>query len=274
MPGRGSLDRTGLAVLGDLPWGSHLCQFFLTERDLLDVLVPYFRIGLENREYCLWIVHAPLTVERARRALTQQVPEGERYLAEGSIDIVTSRQWYLRGKTFSLSRVTRNWDAKLAVALAAGYVGLRATANTAWLGRKQWRRFQEYEQTLNRSLSEKPMKVLCSYALQRSGAVDVLDVARTHQFAVARREGEWGVLEWRNPPSASDPLGTLTPREREVFLAAVDGLTNPQIARRFGISARTIESHRANLMRKLGLRNQTELVRYALQRMLVSMEGR
>jgi DNA-binding NarL/FixJ family response regulator len=59
-----------------------------------------------------------------------------------------------------------------------------------------------------------------------------------------------------------------------VFLAAVDGLTNPQIARRFGISARTVESHRANLMRKLGLRNQTELVRYALQRMLVSMEGR
>jgi DNA-binding CsgD family transcriptional regulator len=270
---RASADSSGLAILGDLPWGSHLCQFFQTQRDLLDVLVPYFRAGLENREFCLWIIHAPLTAEVARKALSQRVPDAERYLADRSIEIVTSRQWYLRGKTFSLSRVVRAWDAKLAGALAAGYVGLRGNGNTAWLGRKQWRRFQEYEQAVNTSLTAKPMKLLCSYALQRSGAADVLDVARTHQFAVARREGEWAVLEWRNLPPSSDPFRTLTPREREVFLAAAGGLTSPQIAKRLGISVRTVESHRASFMRKLGLRNQTELVRYALQRVVMPIGG-
>lgn len=59
----------------------------------------------------------------------------------------------------------------------------------------------------------------------------------------------------------------------QVFRAAAEGLTNPQIARRHGISVRTAESHRANLMRKLSLRNQTELVRYALQRVVVSGAG-
>jgi DNA-binding NarL/FixJ family response regulator len=58
-----------------------------------------------------------------------------------------------------------------------------------------------------------------------------------------------------------------------VFRAAAEGLTNPQIAARFRISVRTAESHRANLMRKLGLRTQTALVRYALQRVDVSSEG-
>jgi len=236
------------------------------------VLVPYFQIGLENREFCLWVVHAPLTAEAARRALKQRVPDAERYLSGRSIEFVTSREWYFRGNTFSLPRVIRAWDGKLAGALAAGYTGLRGNGNVSWLQRKDWLRFQAYEQALNASLAAKPMRILCSYALQRSGAVEVLDVARTHQFAVAKRAGEWAVLEWRIPPSPSDPYRTLTPREREVFLAAAEGLTNPQIARQLGISVRTAESHRANLMRKLGLRNQTALVRYALQRVDVSIE--
>jgi hypothetical protein len=145
------------------------------------VLVPYFQIGLENREFCLWVVHAPLTAEAARRGLTQRVPDAERYLSDRSIEFVTSREWYFRGNTFSLARVMGAWDGKL----AAGYTGLRGNGNVAWLNQKHWRRFKAYEQALSTSLAAKPMKILCSYALQRSGAVGILDVARTHRFAVA-----------------------------------------------------------------------------------------
>ena len=65
---------------------------------------------------------------------------------------------------------------------------------------------------------------------------------------------------------------TLTTREREVLFLAAEGHTNPKIARRLSIGVRTIESHRANLMRKLRLRNQTELVRYAVQRGLLPLD--
>jgi hypothetical protein len=47
------LRRTGLAVLSDLPWGTHLCHFYKTQRDLLETLVPYFKAGLESKELCL-----------------------------------------------------------------------------------------------------------------------------------------------------------------------------------------------------------------------------
>jgi DNA-binding NarL/FixJ family response regulator len=56
----------------------------------------------------------------------------------------------------------------------------------------------------------------------------------------------------------------LTPREREVFQLAAEGRTMAEIAERLSISPRTVETHRENLMRKLRLRNQTELVRFAL----------
>lgn len=63
-----------------------------------------------------------------------------------------------------------------------------------------------------------------------------------------------------------DPYNTLTSREREVLGLAAEGLSSSEIAKRLFISPRTVESHRANLMRKLDLRNQTELVRYVLNR--------
>jgi two-component system response regulator NreC len=66
--------------------------------------------------------------------------------------------------------------------------------------------------------------------------------------------------------SALDLYETLTPREREVLHLAAEGYTNAEIAARLSISRRTVETHRANMMRKLGLRTPTDLIRYAVQR--------
>lgn len=63
-----------------------------------------------------------------------------------------------------------------------------------------------------------------------------------------------------------DLYQTLTAREREVLHLTVEGHSGSEISERLFISPRTVESHRANLMRKLGVRNQKELVRYAVQR--------
>jgi DNA-binding NarL/FixJ family response regulator len=64
----------------------------------------------------------------------------------------------------------------------------------------------------------------------------------------------------------ADPYDSLSNREREVLHLAAHGHTNTEIAERLCISRRTVETHRANAMRKLNLNNQTDLLRYALQR--------
>jgi two-component system response regulator NreC len=64
----------------------------------------------------------------------------------------------------------------------------------------------------------------------------------------------------------ADPYDSLSNREREVVHLAAHGYTNADIAERLCISRRTVETHRANAMRKLDLSNHTELLRYALQR--------
>jgi two-component system, NarL family, response regulator NreC len=62
---------------------------------------------------------------------------------------------------------------------------------------------------------------------------------------------------------------TLTYREREIFHLSAEGLTGPQIADRLSISVRTVETHRNNLMQKLGLHSHNELVAYARKNGLI-----
>ncbi len=67
----------------------------------------------------------------------------------------------------------------------------------------------------------------------------------------------------------SDPLAALSPREREVMQLAAEGYGNPEIAGKLFISPRTAETHRTNLMRKLGLQSQTDLVRFSIRRGII-----
>src|SRR5216684_4169390 len=117
--------KTGVDVVGDMPWGTHFCLFYETIADLLETLVSYCKAGLESQEFCLWVVAEPLAVEDARRALQRAVPDFDRYFADRSIEIVAARDWYLQDGTFDLNRVIGGWNEKLARASARGYAGVR-----------------------------------------------------------------------------------------------------------------------------------------------------
>lgn len=70
-----------------------------------------------------------------------------------------------------------------------------------------------------------------------------------------------------------DPYELLTTREREVLQLVAEGRTSSEIATRLFISPRTAEGHRANLMRKLGLQNNADLIRFALKRGILPLDG-
>jgi DNA-binding NarL/FixJ family response regulator len=69
-----------------------------------------------------------------------------------------------------------------------------------------------------------------------------------------------------------DPYLSLTNRECEVLQLSAEGLTSAEIAERLFISRRTVELHRSKFMEKLGLRHQTDLVRYAIKRGIIIIE--
>jgi DNA-binding NarL/FixJ family response regulator len=65
----------------------------------------------------------------------------------------------------------------------------------------------------------------------------------------------------------------LTGREQEIIQLLAEGKSNKEVAALLGLSVKTVETHRSNIMRKLGLRGLSELIRYALRNNLTTADG-
>lgn len=116
-----------------------------------------------------------------------------------------------------------------------------------------------------------------AYVLKGSDGSEVLEAmwavlaGRRHLSAPLSQLAIQAYLE-KAEAAAPDPYDALTTREREVLQLAAEGYSNSKIAARLFISRRTVETHRANLFVKLGLRTQTDLVRYALRRGIIQLD--
>src|SRR5579864_2928954 len=190
-------------------WQTHSCCFYATKQDLLDVLVPYFKDGLERGESCLWVISGPLSAEDAKRALRQAVPDLDRHQASFSMEFIRSSEWYLKAGVFDTERVIHAWNRKLRQALARGHVGLRVSGDTGWLTNKNWQDLLDYETKLNHSIPDERMRVLCTFPVAASGASDLLDVAHVHHAVAARRNGNWEVLETAQLERAIEQISSL-----------------------------------------------------------------
>ena len=197
---------SGLDVIGSVPWGTHFCQFYKTKEDLLDILVPYFKAGLEDNEFCMWITSEPLVVAEAEEAMRKAVNGFDEYLRQGQIEIISYSEWYLLGGTFDDDRVLRSWVSKLEQALARGYSGLRLTGNTFWLERNHWQAFTEYEAKVNGVIAKYRMLAVCTYCLDKCDGSAVIDVVKNHQFALVKQEGKWDIIESTIYRQARDAL--------------------------------------------------------------------
>lgn len=113
------------------------------------------------------------------------------------------------------------------------------------------------------------------YVLKRAAADDLIEAIRTAMAggAFVRPEIVQSLaadyLERERVGEAQAPE-RLTPREREILGMVARGLTNQEIAEELIISVRTVETHRAHVMDKLGFKNRAELVKYAIRRGILS----
>lgn len=112
-----------------------------------------------------------------------------------------------------------------------------------------------------------------AYVLKGSESLEIVNALR--EVMAGRRFLSATLSEWAinalvaKPVDNADPLNSLTQRERMVLQLAAEGQSNHEMAEKLFISPRTAETHRANLMRKLGIQSQTDLVRFAIRKGLI-----
>jgi PAS domain S-box-containing protein len=185
--------KSGIDIIGNVPWGARICLFYRDIEELIDILVPYFKAGLKTNEFCLWITSFPLDKEAAEKALRKSILNLDKYLENGQIEITPHTAWFFKDGLLDLPGAADTWFMKLNLAITRGYDGLRGTFDTNWVEKKDWQRFMEFERGDKDTAGKKI--TICSYSLDKCGAPEIVDAVSSHQFALINRNGNWDSIE-------------------------------------------------------------------------------
>lgn len=176
---------------------SHFCHFYKDTEELLEVLLPYFKEGLLNNEYCVWVTSEALSADEARAALQAYMPDYD--WASAPIEFVDFREWYLTkdGRLRPAEEIAQAWLSKQDVILAGGYSALRVTGNTIWLDDRDWPAFRAYEQLVDEAIGKTRIHALCSYGLDHCAPSALLEIVESHTSALFKVDGRWQTIETR-----------------------------------------------------------------------------
>lgn len=187
--------KSAIDVINRLSWGAHVCLFYQSKSDLIEILIPYFKQGLENNELCIWATSEPLEAEEAGAALKKAVKNLDYSIKKGQMEILNARTLYAQSGKLEADRVLKFWTQKEKEALEKGFNGLRVSGNPFCLEREKRRNFVDYEAEVNNVIENYRMMALCCYSLDKCGAFEVIDLVSNHQFALIKRDNKWELIE-------------------------------------------------------------------------------
>ncbi|AKB78225.1 sensory transduction histidine kinase [Methanosarcina horonobensis HB-1 = JCM 15518] len=185
---------SGVETIGNISWGTHFCQFYKTKEDLMDVVVPYFKAGLENDEFCMWVTSQLLDVEEAKEALVKGVPDFDVYLQRGQMEIISYDNWYARYYISDSSNPIRNGLEKLNQKIAKDYDGLRLSGDFFLLEERR-QDFAYREGEIDSVISKYRMITMCTYSFEKCNVAGIAEIVSNHQFILAKKEGKWERIE-------------------------------------------------------------------------------
>jgi len=217
---------SGIRCVGSVPWGTHICHFYQSKSDLVDILVPYFKTGLENNEYCLWAAADPLCTEECLVELGKVVPSLDLYLNRQQITVTDSKTMYAGQGEFDAESTLQTLVETVESALKQGFEGLRISGNASWLTKREWTTFAHYELSADFILGRRKAIGLCSYPLDRCAPSDIVEVVSGHRLVLIRATGGWRLV--RN--NGNERLASLRNK----------GLTYHEIGQILGVSRQRI----------------------------------
>jgi hypothetical protein len=208
-----TLPKASDQALLDMPWGSHVCQFYDTKEDQIRMLVPYFRQGLERNEVCVWLV-ADLTVDEARAALRAEVPDLDRYMARGQMHIRHYTELYTDadGNVKPADELSSQFAAMESTVAPNGFSGLRASGSVSWIrDEENMRRFMDYETKVNCAIQNSRIMAVCTYPAHAAAMCRCRELIHNHGKIYVKR-GEWVHDKSRDAESIESVFASLAAR--------------------------------------------------------------
>jgi K+-sensing histidine kinase KdpD len=177
-----SIIQSDTSSLTNIPCGTHICGFYQCLDDLINMLAPYYKFGLENNEYCIWVTSEPISNKKAKLMIRNHIPNLDHYLKKGQMEIISYSEWYLPHGKFDGDNVINSWIKKIDEAVAKGYKGIRVSGNTTWLKKEDWPAFQNYETTIDKRINGLKMIAICTYQISKCTSYEIIDTVKNHKY--------------------------------------------------------------------------------------------
>ncbi|OPX93957.1 MAG: Blue-light-activated protein [Syntrophorhabdus sp. PtaB.Bin006] len=206
--------KSGISLIGDLPWGVRICQFYQTEQDLLDILIPYFIAGLENNESCLWIASDSLAAEDARKAMKKAVPHFQKYVRKKQIEIISGSLW-----SAGDGDPGRIVISKLDRAISAGFDGLRLAANAV----SETEAGKTFPWDGTDIFGEHNVIGIFTYPRDEFNAIGLMEVVKKHRYALVRDGGNWEIIKSSEAWIVKDALKRSEEKFHSLFSNMLEG---------------------------------------------------
>jgi signal transduction histidine kinase len=168
---------TGLPI-GEVRWGAQLCPYYLSERDLAQIIVPFVVAGLAHHERCVWLAARPFGADQAHRALAAVIPDLDDVVRRRQLLIVDASE----SGSSAESSVPRAWTHDQWIecarqAVSDGYRGLRIAGTASWLRAAP--------------LDGERIVTLCGRELDRTVLDDAVDSVRAQGWVMVRGHDRW-----------------------------------------------------------------------------------
>ena len=211
---------SGVPLIGKIPWGSSFCYFYQTKEDMLDVLLPYIKAGLDNNEYCIWVTSSRSESHLVCQALENNLPGFRQYLNKRQLKVISGRQW-----NASASSPEGTIISRLDFAVSKGFDGLRLAVSPSFMKSAKVIPFITGIQEIAR------YNVIAAFSYPREwfDAAALMEVVKNHRFALVRNIGKLEVIESSEARVAKDALNRSEEKLRFLFSYMVEAFAYHRI---------------------------------------------
>jgi len=222
--------KSGIPLIGDLPWGSHFCQFYQTKNDLLEIFIPYVKAGLENNELCVLVASEQLEADKAKKALKKAIPDFEKYAAAGQVEIIPSSRCHAAKGQGAKDKGQRGDKpgkiiaSLLDKAIVSGFEGFRLAYSA--LPEKEDGRVVACGAD---AISKYNAIAVFAYPRDSFDAIGLLEVVKNHRFALLKNAGKWEVLESSEARTIKDALKRSEEKLQSLFSNMSEGFAYHRI---------------------------------------------